>query len=267
MEELAVLGTGYALATECYNTCFAIRREGRALLVDAGGGSGILRQLSQACIHPGDIHQMIITHAHCDHLLGAVWVVRKIATALRQGIYMGNFSIYCSENVAEAVRTICGLTLQKKFTDLLDDKIRFVTVEDGAAYSLLDCDVTFFDIHSTKAEQYGFTLTLKNQKKLVCLGDEPYNPLCEKYVRGSAWMLAEAFCLFEQRDVFKPYEKHHSTVKDACELAEALGVENLVLWHTEDKSYKTRKALYTAEGRLYYHGNLFVPYDGERLPL
>lgn len=262
-----VLGTGYAFATECYNTCFAIRRNGRALLVDAGGGNGILRRLKQARILPEDVHEMIVTHAHCDHLLGVVWVVRQVATAMRQETYKGDFFIYCHAALETAIRTICGFTLQKKFTALFDDKIHFVTVTDGAVFRIMDYDVTFFDIHSTKAEQYGFALTLENGKKLACLGDEPYNPVCEKYVRGSAWMLAEAFCLFEQRDLFKPYEKHHSTVKEACELAQRMEAENLVLWHTEDQNYGRRKELYTAEGARYYNGNLFVPYDGERLPL
>ena len=39
--------------------------------------------------------------------------------------------------------------------------------------------------------------------------------------------LHEAFCLYEDADRFKPYEKHHSTVKDACEAAQKLHVENL----------------------------------------
>ena len=73
--------------------------------------------------------------------------------------------------------------------------------------------------------------------------------------------VAEAFCLYGQRDIFNPYEKHHSTVKDASELAQQLGVKNLVLYHTEDKNIKNRKELYGAEGREYYHGNLFVPDD------
>ena len=66
---------------------------------------------------------------------------------------------------------------------------------------------------------------------------------------------------YGQRDIFNPYEKHHSTVKDASELAENLGVKNLVLYHTEDKNIKKRKELYGAEGREYYHGNLFIPDD------
>ena len=44
-------------------------------------------------------------------------------------------------------------------------------------------------------------------------------------------------------------------------LAEKLGVKNLVLYHTEDKSIATRKQAYTAEAKKYYHGNVFVPDD------
>ena len=40
MEKLHVLGTGYALATRVYNTCFAITNEQGTLLVDASGGNG-----------------------------------------------------------------------------------------------------------------------------------------------------------------------------------------------------------------------------------
>ena len=84
---------------------------------------------------------------------------------------------------------------------------------------------------------------------------------------GSDWLLHEAFCLYGDRERFNPYEKHHSTVKDACQLAEELHIPNLVLWHTEDKSLDTRKETYMAEGTQYYHGNLFIPYDGEILEL
>ena len=72
-------------------------------------------------------------------------------------------------------------------------------------------------------KQMGFTMELAGGGKLCCLGDEPYNPACAAYVRGADWLLCEAFCLYEDRERFKPYEKHHSTVKDACELAQGWG--------------------------------------------
>lgn len=127
--------------------------------------------------------------------------------------------------------------------------------------------MTFFDIHSTKARQFGFTTVLENGRRLTCAGDEPYNPVCRSFVEGSDWLLHEAFCLYSERQRFKPYEKHHSTVKDACELASELQIPNLVLWHTEDRSIDSRKKLYTAEGLQYYSGNLYVPDDQEILDL
>lgn len=51
----------------------------------------------------------------------------------------------------------------------------------------------------------------------------------------------EAFCLSSQADIFNPYEKHHSTVKDAAELAQRLNVKNLILYHTEDENILNRK--------------------------
>ena len=81
---------------------------------------------------------------------------------------------------------------------------------------------------------------MKNGKRLTCAGDEPYNPGCRTYVEGSDWLLHEAFCLYGDRERFQPYEKHHSTVKEACELATELNIPNLVLWHTEDKQIARR---------------------------
>ena len=121
--------------------------------------------------------------------------------------------------------------------------------------------VTFFDIHSTKAKQFGFYTAAKGDKKLVCLGDEPCADCCRDIAEGADWLLCEAFCLAADSDRFKPYEKHHSTVREACELAQQLGAPNLVLWHTEDKHIRDRKQLYTQEGRAYYDGCLYVPDD------
>ena len=101
----------------------------------------------------------------------------------------------------------------------------------------------------------------------TCCGDEPLTASVEQYAAGSEWLLHEAFCLYAQRNVFDPYEKHHSTVKDACLLAERLGVKNLVLYHTEDRNLANRKALYCAEGAACFHRTLWVPEDLESIDL
>lgn len=267
MEKLYVFGTGNAQATRCYNTCFAIRDEDEYFMVDAGGGNGILRILEDMDVDLCHIHNIFVTHEHTDHILGIVWMVRMIATAMNKGAYQGELQIYCHQGLTDTISTICRLTMQGKFFKMIGSRIFLVPVEDGEIVHILDYDVTFFDILSTKARQFGFTTTLKNGCRFTCAGDEPYNPDCRAYVEGSTWLLHEAFCLYKDREVFSPYEKHHSTVKEACELARDLGIPNLVLWHTEDRHLEERKALYTAEGSEYYKGNLLVPDDREIITL
>ncbi len=268
MEQLYVFGTGNAAVTRYYNTCFAIRDDEQYFMVDAGGGNGILRILEDMQIRYPQIHHIFVTHEHTDHLLGIVWIVRFVATRMLAGTYDGDLNIYCHEGLISTIDTFCRLTLQGKFYKMIGQRIHLIAIHDGETRHILDYDVTFFDIHSTKATQYGFTTLLKNGKRLTCAGDEPYNPICAPYVEGSDWLLHEAFCLYEERERYQPYEKHHSTVKDACELAEQLHIPNLILWHTEDKStVGCRRERYIAEGRTYYHGNLNIPDDGDIIDL
>lgn len=266
-EKLFVFGTGNAAVKHCYNTCFAIGTESRYLMVDAGGGNGILGILEEMHLSITQLHGLILTHKHTDHLLGAIWLVRMAADAMNKGTYQGVLDIYGHKELMDTLETFCRLTLADKHLKQLNHRILLHPVQDGETCQILDYPVTFFDIHSTKALQYGFTLLLDNGKKLCCTGDEPYNPLCQPYVENSHWLLCEAFCLYRERDRFKPYEKHHSTVREACQLAESLGIPNLVLWHTEEKNLARRKELYTAEGTQFYSGRLYVPDDREILSL
>lgn len=46
--KLTLLGTGNALVTECYNTCFVLSEGEKHFMIDAGGGNTVLRQLKRA---------------------------------------------------------------------------------------------------------------------------------------------------------------------------------------------------------------------------
>lgn len=267
MERLYVFGTGHAAVTRLYNTCFAIRDGEEFFMTDAGGGNGILGILRDMDVPLNRVHHIFVTHEHTDHILGIVWMVRMIGSRILAGRYEGNLHIYCHRELTETVRTLCALTLQKNLTGLFENRILLIPVEDGETRTILGHTVTFFDIHSTKAKQFGFTMTLKDQSRVTCAGDEPYNPLCEPYVKGSRWLFHEAFCLYGDRDRYQPYEKHHSTVKDACQLAQSLQIPNLVLWHTEEDTQPDRAKRYLAEGSQYYTGRLFVPEDRTILDL
>ena len=102
---------------------------------------------------------------------------------------------------------------------------------------------------------------------VACLGDEPYNPANRPLVEQADWLMAEAFCLYADRETFKPYEKSHSTALDAGRLASELGVRHLILYHTEEKTLTTRKVAYTREAAQQYDGPVLVPDDLEVIPL
>lgn len=268
---LTMLGTGNATVTKCYNTCFVItddaRRESPHFLVDGGGGNGLLRQLELAGINWRDIREMFITHKHTDHLLGMVWMVRMICLNMKRNNYEGEAVIYGHEEVIDILQAMAEMVLQEKDIDFIDKRLHLIKVKDNETREILGRQVTFFDIHSSKAKQFGFSMDLGEGDKLTCLGDEPYNDREKPYAQGSKWLMHEAFCLSSQTDIFKPYEKHHSTAKDAARLAESLGVKNLILYHTEDKTIDQRKKLYREDGEALFSGNLFVPDDLERIEL
>ncbi len=268
MEKLMVLGTGNASVTKCFNTCFLIQDEkGRYFMVDAGGGNGILTQLEKMGVPLTEIHEIFLTHEHTDHLLGMIWMIRMIALEMQKGNYEGNCTIYCHDGLVNVLMTICELTLVKKTIDLIGQRILLCPVQDGEERQILDYKIKFFDIRSTKARQFGFTTTLHNGKKLTFCGDEPYKDHCFAYAYQADYFLHEAFCLYSERDEFKPYEKHHSTVKDSAQLAQKLEVKNLLLWHTEDKNIRRRKSLYKKEAKEYFKGKLYIPYDREIIEL
>lgn len=264
---ITMLGTGNAMCTRCYNTCFFLRTPSGKVLVDAGGGNGIFRQLYRAHISINDIHNLIITHVHTDHILGVIWLIRKISPLIYKGKYSGPLNIYCHDQAAHTLRVMCDLMLPSKISRAIDNTIIVRVVSNGETVRIDDTEYTFFDIASTKAKQYGFRAVLPGGTIVTCLGDEPYQQCSETYARESDWLLCEAFCLYRDRQQFNPYEKHHSTALDAGRLAQELNVKNLLLYHTEDRYLATRRPSYTAEAAQHFTGIIHVPDDLETVTL
>lgn len=265
--ELIMLGTGNATVTRCYNTCFILKTKETMLLVDAGGGNGILSQLEKVGMPLDNIHDMFVTHAHTDHILGAVWMIRIIAQQASKGKYAGTFHVYGHDKVLLVLDQICHMTLPSSVIAAISKYVEFHEVDDGDRFQIGELHLQCFDIASTKEKQYGFRALLPDGQSLVCLGDEPYNEQNRPYAEEADFLLCEAFCLYEDREHFKPYEKHHSTARDAGRLAQQLGVKNLLLYHTEDKTLVTRKKSYTEEAAREFSGMIYVPDDLERIPL
>lgn len=268
--QITMLGTGNATVSQIYNTCFLLQTPGSLMLVDAGGGNGILAQLKKVNVQISDIHHLFVTHAHTDHVLGVIWVIRMVAQC--KG-YEGLLHVYGNDKVMKVIKTIIDMILAKKQLAKVAERVVFHQLEDGDCFEVGDMNLECFDIQSTKEKQFGFRAELPSSDEsdkplvLACLGDEPYNEQNRRYIVGADWMMCEAFCLYADRDTFKPYEKCHSTALDAGKLAEELGVKNLILYHTEEKTLANRKENYTREAAENFKGRIFVPDDLEVIEL
>ena len=270
MNQITMLGTGNATVSQIYNTCFVLQTSSTLMLVDAGGGNGILSQLKKVNVQISDIHHLFVTHAHTDHVLGVIWVIRMVAQC--KG-YKGLLHVYGNDKVMKVIKTIIDMILAKKQLAKVAERVVFHQLEDGDSFEVGDMKLECFDIQSTKEKQFGFRAELPSSDEsdkplvLACLGDEPYNEQNRRYIVGADWMMCEAFCLYADRDTFKPYEKCHSTALDAGKLAEELGVKNLILYHTEEKTLANRKENYTREAAENFKGRIFVPDDLEVIEL
>lgn len=187
--------------------------------------------------------------------------------------YEGLMHVYGNDKVMKVIKTIIDMILAKKQLAKVAERVVFHQLEDGDCFEVGDMKLECFDIQSTKEKQFGFRAELPSSDEsgkplvLACLGDEPYNEQNRRYIVGADWMMCEAFCLYADRDTFKPYEKCHSTALDAGKLAEELGVKNLILYHTEEKTLANRKENYTREAAENFKGRIFVPDDFEVIEL
>ena len=266
-EQLTALGTGFAIASKCYTTCFTISDGNEHFMIDTGGGNGVLTNLEKLDISYNQVHHIFLSHCHTDHIMGAVWMLRMIGQSMGKGIYEGNLHMYCHKEIADGLLQMSKFMLSPKLMPLFGERIIFHCLADGMTFDINGRKTTFFDTKSHKAIQYGVKVELLNGKTITYLGDEPYNPECEQYAKGVDYLMHEALCLEVEEEKYHPHKISHSTVKDAADWGVALAVPKLILHHTEDRAMETRKARYTAEAKQYYNGTVFVPDDLETVYL
>lgn len=268
MDKIIVLGTGSATPTKIFNTCFILNNGTDNILVDAGGGVGIFRQLEDANISIDSISNLIVSHKHADHIFGVIWIIRKISLMLKEGKYNKIFNIYCNDETANSIITIASATLRQYQLSELGNRIKINIVSDKETIKILNYEITFFDINGQSDKQYGFYTKLSNNTKLAFCGDEPLRiERLDIDFSNYDYMLHEAFCVESEASIYKPYEKDHATAKSAAMTAQKLNVKNLILWHTEDDDMENRKEKYTKEANNYFSGKVTIPNDLEIIEL
>lgn len=267
MQKLIMLGTGSASSIKFYNSCFVLQKGNDYMLIDGGGGINILEQLDKANIPVELIKNIFVTHNHIDHIIGIIWIIRKLANMMIFNNFDQEINIYASDITVDAIRTISMLVLNSKQSDYLDNRIHLKIISNRKKLNILGESFTFYDVYATKEKQYGFRLDTTDGKVLVCNGDETLNEKNYDLARNADFLIHEAFCLDSEKEVKKPYEKGHGTSKDVCEVASRLNIKNLILYHINDEDVLNRKKRYMEENEKFFSGSLYIPNDLEIIDL
>lgn len=266
MTKIIMLGTGNGGTMNLYNTCFAIKNDSGIFLIDTGGSIEIIKRLKKSNINLKDIKNIFISHSHTDHILGLIWMFKKIGVMAMHGEIEDKINIYCNDVVYDAIKGVASYVLAQKVLDTIYDFINFIILKDNDKYTINGVEYDFFDIHARGTKQFGFECDFDG-KQFVFLGDETLNPILNDKLKDVDYVTHEAFCLDKEENIFHAYEKNHSTALSAAKVMNELNVKNLLLYHTEDSHGDERKKLYTEEAKSVFKGNILVPNDLEEITL
>lgn len=264
--KMTFLGTGNGGTLDFYNTCFVITNNDGNFLVDTGGGCEVRKRLREANINLEDIKDIFVSHSHTDHILGLIWLYKKIGIMKLHNEIKDKINVYCNDVVYEAIKGISKYVLSKKLVSILEDVINYVILQDGDTYNICGIDYTFFDIYAKDTKQFGFRFMYKEQN-ILFLGDETLRSELYDMVRGADFVMHEAFCLDSEADIFHPYEKNHSTALSVAKIMKELDVKTILLYHTEDNLGDARKEAYIKEAKSIYEGKVLVPDELEVIEL
>lgn len=246
-----MLGTGHAMTTKCFNTCFVYENESGKILIDTGGGQQLVGQLRAAGVDAHEINDVFISHRHTDHILGLPWLVRmRMKNSPRTPL-----TVYAHEELChEAKQLICILFPEHE----LGDHVLFRAVRNEDTHTICNRKFQFYDTKSIRCKQFGFVMTLDHGGTFVFNGDVPFHKSNRSMMQNAAYLMHEAFALTAQ---MKHNPGGHSSVSQAGQYAAELGADNLIIVHCGDQDLSNRRELYTQEASAHFKGTIYAPDD------
>lgn len=252
-----MLGTGHAMTTKCFNTCFVYENEVGKMLVDTGGGQQLVGQLRKAGVQANDIDCLFMTHRHTDHLLGLPWLMRMRMRHLAEK----PLEIIAHSELCCVARELLHMLFPESEKEL-EQGLVFHEVTDGETVEACGRRMLCYDTRNERCRQFGFSMTLGNGKKFVYNGDVPYDERNYIHMANADYLMHEAFCLEKNWN-----NKGHTCAALTAKYAAQLKAKTLIIVHCDDVDYENRRESYTQEAANHFEGPIFVPYDLETVDL
>lgn len=259
MDAIEFLGSGSALNLAREPSCFALHHGKQIMLVDTGGGVGILKQLRQARIKLSRVEYIYLTHTDFDHSSGLAPLL--LAKALEREQEQEAVHILGSRAVLRRVRRVLATT-GNDVLRLWRNNLCWHPVEIGRRLAI-DTRLSIIPVPASHQQPpfqpTGLLLDLSNVR--ICYsGDTRPHAGLATYAAGAQWLIHEAS--FTQEYTALAHQLGHSTAAEAGELAAALGVERLIVTHVGIDTRHTSEARLIQEAQQHFTGDILVAREG-----
>lgn len=264
--KLVFLGTsGAQPTTERALSCICLEKEGEILMFDAGEGAQI--SYIKSGLGWNKKMKIFVTHLHGDHCIGILGLLQTMTlqnrtepmeiygpdgieefiaanikvlnfglsfpvmiTAVKEGVIVNEktFTINACE-ADHSVKSFSYLFLEKdKPGRFFPDKAKELGVPEGELWHKLQTgqDIQVGDKTVRSSDVLG---EKRPGKKIGISGDTRPTKKLEEFFKNCDYLSFDSTFLHELQD--KALETHHSTAKEAAELAKNANVSNLILTH------------------------------------
>lgn len=259
MTRVIFLGTAAALPTgDRGSTALALVSDASepALLVDCG--DGVYRALVRAELGPDAIGDILITHAHIDHLGALPSLIESFRLAGRRR----PLRIYALPETMEIAQRLLDAFGFELTLDSWSFPISFTTVDDASELRFLGVPARIARMrHSVPSA--GLRLELPGGALAYTCDTEP-NPAIATLGAQARLLITE--CTTLQRNVEMARRGKHMTALEAGQQAVACGAETLALVHLGvAEGWSAAQA--SAEAAQEFSGPIITPQDGDTLEL
>ena len=216
------LGTGDALNWERAQTSLALPlAEDEMILIDASGGTVLLRQLEAAEIPLESVRHLFISHLHFDHAGGLAPLLTAMASLPRASL-----AVYATSRTIKGLRELLALTIPG-VEDWLGGRLTWCELAPGESVRVNGTEVTPFRVDHG-LDCVGFRVAQAGSVAVFAADTRP-SPEVVENAREADLLIHEVYGL--KAEAKRAHALGHPTAAEAGGVARDAGARRLMLTH------------------------------------